>query len=200
MSTALTVGRIDGEFGGHIGRIVARAKIPVPADRLSLSQRLFGTKPTPWTMAAQCVAVIPLLNTASIAAFNRFVAALEGLTDNDAMDRTTFKNLPWWLVSVWLPIDFDPPRELGSDEGDPVFVGSCQRLVRELEEIKAKSPISMGDAPADYQIMRPDQYRKWLVSVSGEPLTNEDTLRWIWRALRDGAELAMRSNAPMTAG
>jgi hypothetical protein len=48
------------------------------------------------------------INVASLDLFNSYAAQLEGFTDTYAMDKTTYHNLPWWLQSVWLPIEFDP--------------------------------------------------------------------------------------------
>jgi hypothetical protein len=62
--------------------------------------------------------MISVLNNASLDAFTIFAAGLEGLSGLDAMDNTEFRNLPWWLESYWLPIEFDPPKELASDKDD----------------------------------------------------------------------------------
>jgi hypothetical protein len=85
--------------------------------------------------------MISVLNNASLDAFNTFAAGLEGFSEHDAMTKTALRNLPWWLQSFWLPIEFDPPKELASDKDDPTFVGSSIRLLNKLTKIKEMSSL-----------------------------------------------------------
>jgi hypothetical protein len=87
---------------------------------------------------AKCI-TISGINVAALDLFKSYAAQLEGFTGPDATDKTTYRNLPWWLQSVWLPIEFDPPKDLASDEGDPLFGGSCVQLLSELAEIASLS-------------------------------------------------------------
>jgi hypothetical protein len=94
----------------------------------------------------------------------------------------------------WLPIEFDPPKELASDQGDPTFVGSSIRLLNELTKIKEMSLLDVSTTPPTYDDMRND-YRSWF-SISHR-LSEDDAIRWVWNALRDGAQISIERQFPM---
>jgi len=110
------------------------------------------------------------------------------------MMKTAFRNLPWWLRTIWLPIEFDPPKNLASDESDPTFVGSSVCLLDELAKIKEKSPIKIAATPPGYTDMRND-YRSWF--FTSRQLSEDDTIRWVWNALCDGAQISIEKRCPM---
>lgn len=185
MSSDLTVGRLDELFVSDVEEIL---------ERIDASDRISA-----WMTCPEEVAVISLMNVSSVSFFNQFAARLEGLTGHDAMDRSQFKNLPWWLDSVWLPLDINPP--IVSNTGDPVFVGSVAGLKSDLLKIQRMVPdLMLGTVPTEYEAMRRD-YRAWWKSVleshDDTACSDDDTVRWIWRALYDGAEIAEKNDAPV---
>jgi hypothetical protein len=110
------------------------------------------------------------------------------------MTNIALRNLPWWLQSVWLPIEFDPPKELASDEGDPTFVRSSIRLLNDLAKIKEMSPLNVSATPPTYGGMRNDN-RSWF-SIPHH-LSDDDTIKWVWNAFRDGAQISIERQCPM---
>jgi hypothetical protein len=133
---------------------------------------------------------ISMLNDASFDLFNNFAAGLEGFRGPDAMEKTTFRSLPWWLESFWLPLDFAPPITI-----DGAFVGSTFRLLGDLERIRALASIDLAAAPPGYRDMRKD-YRAWFNSESAQ-LSEDETLRWVWNALNDGAKISIDRKVPI---
>ena len=69
-------------------------------------------------------------------------------------------------------------------------------LIAELDELKRTSPLRLGDEASEYSHMRAD-FQKFIRSDTELDLGTEDCVRWIWRALRDGAELAIAQNAAL---
>src|ERR1700733_11044407 len=53
--------------------------------------------------------LISMIRISSIAFFINYAAGLEGFQGPDAMTKTTFRNLPWWMEAFWVPVDIDPP-------------------------------------------------------------------------------------------
>ncbi len=186
MSSVLTVGRLVEFLVDDVEGVLEQIGASAQAGR--------------WLACPEEVAVISLINVSSVSFFNKFAAGLEGLTGYDAMERTRFKNLPWWLSAVWLPIEINPP--VVTDGGDPVFVGSIARLQAELSEIQRLAPhLKLGTVPAEFDVMRKD-YGAWWRGLLERPeenqrLSEDDTIRWVWRALYDGAELGRHQDAPV---
>ena len=153
-----------------------------------------------WLAAEYGETEICCLNGASVGEFLRHVVRCEGYSD----ERTGFaagengtskyRNMPWWDDSVWLPVEFEP---VTLEIDAPFFVGSCVALLRELRDLQDISQIKLGSAPDRYDDMRAD-IRKFYRSIrSGATfrLTDvDDSVRWVWLALRDGAELAIKQN------
>ncbi len=94
----------------------------------------------------------------------------------------------------WLPVEFDPPEKPASGPYGPTFIGSSIRLLDELAKIQEILPLNVATLPPTYSEMRND-YRRWF-STPGE-LSEDDTIRWIWNALRDGAQISIESKFPM---
>jgi hypothetical protein len=142
------------------------------------------------------------LNTASFVMFLNHVSALDGHADSriafEAFRRgdSKFRNMPWWDDSIWLPFEF---TEVGTIEGNfPTFVGCCPALLRELEIIRSLSQLNLGAKPPGYEEMREDISAFY--QGPHAQLDEADTIRWIWRALYDGAEIATASKSILWAG
>ena len=135
--------------------------------------------------------------------FLRHPVQLEGYADEAAgfaageCGKLKWKNFPWWDNSLWLPLEFDDPG--GLDDDPTFFVGSCQNLIAELDDLKRTSPLELGGVVTEYSDMRAD-FLKFARSNTRLDLRTEDCVRWIWRALHDGAELAIAQNAALWAG
>jgi hypothetical protein len=158
-----------------------------------------------WLERPDAIAEISCLNGATVMEFLRYVVKLEGYADADenagymagADGKLKGKNFPWWDNSLWLPLEFDDPG--GLDDDPTFFIGSCQRLIAELDELQRASPLRLGEVVPAYAEMRAD-YLKFVRSDTELDLSLDDCVRWIWRALHDGAELAISQNATLWAG
>jgi hypothetical protein len=146
--------------------------------------------------ADEVEATLCFLNGASLMAFLDHVGVVEGYPDSDtalaafARGDSRLKNMPYWENSIWLPIDFEPA---GTLEDDPtVFVGSGPALLRELTDLQQRSPLGLGACPNGYEHMRQD-IRAFYRDSRALQLDEADTIRWIWRALFDGATIANKS-------
>jgi hypothetical protein len=139
--------------------------------------------------------MISIFNLASLCIFTDYIAGLEGHTALDAIAKTKFRNLPWWLDSMWLPLDFYPPKEPVLGKIDSPFVGSSVRVLEELATIREMSTIDVAQIPPAYFDMRND-YTSWF-SRPGILLSDEDAIRWIWNALRESAQISVEKRVPM---
>jgi len=178
----LTIGRLSEEM--EEGAVAALARLGV-------------SDAEAWQQAPEHIATISLLNLASVCFFTDHVAKLEGFADSAAaLECTRFINLPWWQMSVWLPLAFQPPPEPAmKSDGWPVFLGSCQGLLADLAEIQKLSDSGLGAMPEGYEMMRAD-YGAFM-RTRFELSDDRSIIQWVWRALRDGAELAMSRSSPM---
>jgi hypothetical protein len=149
------------------------------------------------------VAALCLLNVASIVVFLEHVGVVEGYPDRDtalaAFERgdSRVKNMPAWVNSIWLPFDFEPAGTL--TEEPTLFIGSCPGLLRELTYLQQRSPLGLGAAPGGYERMRQD-ITAFYRDLTPFQLDEADTIRWVWRALFDGAGIAMKSGTALWAG
>ena len=178
-------------FVGSIGVEGLETSLPSHLARLGLKvdlQRLFE--------ADEVEATLCFLNGASLMEFLEHVGAVEGYPDGNtalaafARGDSRLKNMPYWENSIWLPIDFEPA---GTLEDDPtVFVGSAPALLRELTDLQQRSPLGLGASPNGYEQMRQD-IRAFYRGHRASQLDESDTIRWIWRALFDGATIANKS-------
>ena len=156
-----------------------------------------------WLERPDTVATISCLNGATVMEFLRHAVLLEGYADEDAGfaagadGKVKGKNFPWWDNSLWLQLEFNDPG--GLDDDPTFFIGSCQRLIAELDELKRTSPLRLGEVVSEYSDMRAD-FLRFTRSDTRLDLSTEDCVRWIWRALRDGAELAIIQNTALWAG
>ncbi len=148
-------------------------------------------EPPAWARYDGRVEEITLLNLATLVFFTNYVLQLQGLTDRKR-SRSRFKNLPEWETNVWLPtpLDFRPPDP--RDRG--IFIGSALDLRDELDEIRRLSDLGLGELPPGYEDMRAGH----ALPVSFKLAEDRDCIRWVWRGLWDGADLAVRNTAPMS--
>lgn len=156
-----------------------------------------------WSSKPDTIATISCLNGASVMELLRHAVQLAGYSVEDeglaagADGKTVHRNFPWWDNSLWLPVRFDNPSGLLVDP--TFFVGSCLRLIEELDDMKKISPLMLGEVGPEYALMRSD-FQKFARGDIQLNLTTEDSVRWVWRALRDGAEIAIAENAPLWLG
>jgi hypothetical protein len=149
-----------------------------------------------WRAAPKGVAYLDPLNLASQVAFLNHAAALEGLENiNEAMERSRWRHLPYWLESYWLPVQSDMAVV---HEGG--FFGSSCGLIANLAEIAALSPHGLGTVPAHFDLMRSDLRAFYALDL--DPVTESESamLQWVWRALFEAATLSVERNAPMWNG
>ena len=168
-----------------------------------MSSRGLEVRLATWLERPDTIATISCLNGAAVIDFLRHAVQLEGYADENVgfaageCGKLKVKNFPWWDNSLWLPLGFDNPGVL--DDDPTFFVGSCQSLIAELDDLKRASPLQLGDVVTEYSHMRSD-FQKFVRSNHELDLPTEDCVRWIWRALRDGAALAIVQYAALWAG
>jgi hypothetical protein len=156
-----------------------------------------------WLAADDSAATISCLNSASVVAFLRHVVHCEGHSDEltgfaaGESGKSKFRNMPWWDNSIWLPVELEHSGNLKDDA--TVFVGSCKALLRELRELQEVSQLQLGASPEGYEEMRTD-IRRFYSSNATIQLTDADCVRWVWLALRDGAEMAIKEKTVLWAG
>jgi hypothetical protein len=132
---------------------------------------------------------INVFNLGTLAFFTEHVEKLEGLSPGEGCIKSQFKNLPWYMLSIWVPAEFTPPAEPVNHDGWPLFVGSVQGLLNDLLVLqKIDRAIAFGEIPAGYEKMRADcrQFLRSDFSLDDE----RALLQWVWRGLYDSALLA----------
>ena len=153
--------------------------------------------------AEEEVGFLCLLNGASVMAFLKHVGQLERHPDTRIAfkafheGRSKFRNMPWWDNSIWLPFDFKRPGTLKDDS--VTFIGSAPALLRELATMQESSSLALGAIPAGYKEMHQD-IAAFYQSGAELELDEQGIVQWIWRALFDGAEMAIRSKTALWAG
>ena len=178
----LDIGKLDVQETARVARVLAERG---------------GVFAGTWNNCREKIAWISILNLSSVCMFNDYAASLEGIRDSsNAMERTRFKSLPWWMYSYWLPIRLKAPVPPGDDWD--FLLGSSYTLLDELTEIKAMSDIDLDQVPPGYQLMRSDP-KAWFKSEF-ELENDDDIIRWVWRGLWDAAELSIKENAPIFGG
>lgn len=154
----------------------------------------FDPKPS-WFGPGDAVASLNMLNLASITFFLDHVARLEGLSNGDGIHNSKWTNLPYWIYSIWLPVK-GPPRALVQEmDGIPTLFGTTHGLLSDLAEIDSLSTVRLNIAPPHYQLMRQDMAA--FLKLEWEALSEEDTMRWVWRSLFDAAHLANEHDLPL---
>ena len=81
------------------------------------------------------------------------------------------------------------------DHGFPVFLGSCQGLLENLNEIRSLSSLGLGQAPRGYDLMRSDLKAFYRSNFAIEDPTA--IIQWVWKGLHDGVTLALQHGAPL---
>ena len=193
------------EFSLIVGKLVDVAIEKACIDKLTSikpAKRRFLKRSTDsnmtWLDCEFNIVEISLFNLASVQLFLDYVAGLEGLKKSkDMIENSVFKHLPWYMYSIWLPVDFIQPMvPLSGNDPFSAYLGSCQALHRNLEKIRLKSKLNLGNKPEGYDLMR-SNLRKF--SKSNFYLDNEDAvIQWVWYALVEGVALALKNNAPMS--
>ncbi|HEX4157606.1 MAG TPA: hypothetical protein VHY79_03960 [Rhizomicrobium sp.] len=135
--------------------------------------------------------LISLFDLASIEAFNAYAVGLEGIRGTDAMTKTSFRNLPWWMESFWVPLDFDAPIV---ENG--LFIGSSVRLLGELSRIRAMSAVDIDAPPPGFAEMRAG-CTDWF-NRGDEPFSDDHVQQWIWNALAESGRISIEQNVPIT--
>lgn len=149
-----------------------------------------------WSRYERPTVRIALLNLASLVCFTDYVARLDKFKDPArALGRAHSKNLPVWETSIWLPERLEK-RPQDADSDCPIFIGSSLDLLADLTEIQGRSELALGTVPKAYHDMRAD-FDAFAGLLSFNLEDERDTIRWVWQGLRDGAELAIKSGAPM---
>ena len=155
-----------------------------------------------WASRPDTIVALSSLNSASVLEFLRHSIAVEGFVDEGAGFRAgekgeLLKNFPWWDNAVWLPIGFEDVGVL--DDDATLFVGSCQSLISELDALNQKSPIKMDQIVPSYENMRAD-FESFVSDGDELGLPTHEQICWVWRSLRDGAELAIKEDAVLWSG
>lgn len=153
-----------------------------------------------WFGPEEAIASLCIFNLASVALFLEHTAHLEGLpSSEEAISRSRWTNLPYWIESVWLPIGGQPKAKVQNVEGTPTFLGSTSGLLADLAEINALSPMKLESIPPHYDMMRRD-LAEFFSSQDIGTIDEPDVLRWLWRALFDAATLADQHQVPVISG
>jgi hypothetical protein len=145
---------------------------------------------------AETIASFGLLNCVTL--FTDHVIELEGYANRhagyEAMYDGSFrqKQMPAWEDSDWMPFEFEPPGCIANDVAP--WIGSCQALLRELDDVAARSPLSLATLPSHY-LLKPDGPD---LSFDGTQFSNAEAIRWVWRCLHDGAQVAIRENSVLS--
>ncbi len=207
MSATLTVGQIpDANLVAKILAYIDRSHEPKGNKAARFLGRLIGiSKPSDhaqkvietWKKSTILEQMIDTLNLASVDFFLGHAAQLDGLKDSaEAIDQCRWRNLPYYIHSIWLPlagVHADP--EVVDVSGWPFQIGTTMGLQKDLEEIALKSDKGLGSKPElfDLMIRQPDDFYK----AVGDGLSPDQTLRWVWYAYKFGAELAASKNMPL---
>jgi hypothetical protein len=177
----LTVGRLPEDLADGCADALERLGIP---------------DSSAWQFCAPKIAAFNLFNLATIVSFLDYVAKLEGFeSSSKALEHTRFRNLPWWEMSIWLPLPFQPPPDLVIQDSGYLFLGSSHGLLTELAEIQRLSDLGLGAIPPGYEHMLADDDVFWQTDFSESSHTT--FIQWIWRGLHDAAELSIVKSAPI---
>src|SRR5262249_53529746 len=113
-----------------------------------------------------------------------------------AILKSSWKHLPYWESSVWLPLEGGQSKPLIVKIGEwPTLVGTSHGLLGDLREIAEKSDMHLGKKPEHFDLMRSDPNSYYALHVAN--LDMGTTLQWIWLAYATGAELAISHGKPL---
>jgi hypothetical protein len=153
-----------------------------------------------WNSGPESLAVIDTLNEASIGAFLDYSARLEGVADaNAAIESSKWPHLPYWLQSVWLPMDgVDHRPKIVDIGGMPTLIGTTGGLVANLNEIAKASDIQFGVMPQYFDVMLANPNAFYAMDMATFDETT--TLKWIWLAYMTGTDNSLKYNRPLWSG
>ncbi len=152
-----------------------------------------------WSEGQEELAFFDSLNLSSISQFLDHTAELEGLPgQEEAIENSKWKQLPYWMTSIWLPLGTPFGPSVLQIEGEPIFVGSAAGLKQDLNDIAKLSAHGLGTLPKHYELMRNDP--KEFHNLDIESLDETSTLQWIWRVLFDASALAIEHQMPAWSG
>ena len=153
-----------------------------------------------WNSGPEGLADIDTMNEASLGAFLDHTARLEGLPSaNEAIEKSKWTHLPYWLQSVWLPIGGAGAKPVVVNiDGMPTFIGTAGDLIANLTEIAKVSDVQFGVMPQYFDLMlsNPKAFYAMKLDTFDEPTM----LKWIWLACMMGAELSLKHNRPLWSG
>lgn len=211
MGTSLTVGHLPDESTvTFVSNFVRNAFVSAGVEQSlqSFLGRFLGKSPLDqrvnslimeWKAGTAEVGNLNTMNEASVVAFLEFTAKLEGISSEEAIENSKWKNLPYWLQAIWLPlegINVDPV--VVEIEGMPTFIGTATGLVNDLEAIAAAAKIGLKKKPSNFDLMMSDPKAFYALKVAD--LDEEATLRWIWNSYYEGAKLSLLHNRPLWSG
>jgi hypothetical protein len=149
-----------------------------------------------WYVEVEPVAMIDPLNLASLQLFTQHTAQLEGLVDDSGTgEGSIWPNLPYWMYSIWLPIDRPVQPLISEIDGMPTFFGTVAGLLSNLQEIQKLSKLKLGAYPKNFNLMLDDPNTFHAIHDLG--LNERETIQWVWLSLMKGAELSMKNNKPL---
>lgn len=148
-----------------------------------------------WAAFSKESAAFSLLNLATVCVFTDHVAQVMGQTQESLMNHETLGNLPWWMDSVWVPVDFSLHRAFEEDADGPFFLGSVSRLLVALGEVKKRSTIALDRKPPSYSAVREDPcgFAKDFQGLKDD----EECIQWVWNGLYEAATLAETQQMPL---
>ena len=210
MGTALIVGNLpDSTVFPAVLEFTSEALNGAAKPNKSFLSKLIGKdKPSKevlslletWKQGPETLAVIDSLNEASTMLFLEHTAKLEGLSDASvAIEKSIWKNLPYWIQNIWLPLDNGEKFPKLFEEGDiPTLICSASGLLSDLKQIAAKSDKKLGKKPEYFDLMLADP-KAFNAKVDFQ-LDEDSTIRWVWLSLQTGAEFSLKSNMPLWSG
>ncbi len=149
-----------------------------------------------WQGAPVPIIAIDPLNLASMQLFTQHTAVLEGLNDNSGTgEGSIWPNLPYWMYSIWLPLEQSKRPMVMEIGGMPTLVGTAKGLLSDLQEIQKKSKLSLGTFPKNFDLMIDD--RKAFNAIANLQLNDQEIIQWVWLSLKIGAEYSIKSNKPL---
>ena len=189
VKSAFASAGVEQSLQSFLGRLLSRS--PLEKKVNSLIEE--------WKAGPAEVGYVDTLNEASVVAFLEFTAKLEGTSSDKAIENSKWKNLPYWLQSIWLPLDrFSVDPVVVDIDGMPTLIGTATGLVNDLEAIAAAATIKLRKKPDNFDLMLSDS--KAFHSLKVTQLDDETTLRWIWNAYFEGAKLSLLHNRPLWSG
>jgi len=180
---------VEQSLQSFLGRILSKSPLDQKVNSLILE----------WKAGPAEVGYLDTLNEASVVTFLEFTAKLEGTSSEEAIQNSKWKNLPYWLQSIWLPLEsikVDPV--VVEIEGMPTLIGTATGLVNDLEAIAVAAKIGLQKKPSNFDLMLSDPKAFYALEVAD--LDEQTTLRWLWNSYYEGAKLSLLHNRPLWSG